>query len=91
MFDIDLEIRDGIVSLSSYLQRATRTDGKHVTDDMAIYRYMPKDRFLDVVENRRIVLAHISLWDDPFQVEGRYRVSSPNVCLLKRVKSNIIF
>ena len=35
--------------------------------DMPIYRYMKKERFLEMVEKGINVFAHLSLWEDPYE------------------------
>ena len=35
--------------------------------DTPIYRYLSMEHFLDMIENKRNVLMHVSYWDDPFE------------------------
>lgn len=43
-----------------------------------IYRYMPTERYYDLIENRRNALTHISHWEDPY--EGFIYRGGLNVC-----------
>ncbi len=50
------EILASIVGLDEKLQLNT-----------PIYRYLSMDHFLDMIENKRNVLMHVSYWEDPFE------------------------
>ena len=39
-----------------------------LTDDVRLYRIMPLERFLQMLQDRKNVLVSPSLWDDPFEV-----------------------
>lgn len=41
--------------------------GCPVSLDMPIYRYLKKERFLEMVEKGVNVFAHLSLWEDPYE------------------------
>ena len=32
-----------------------------------IYRYLPVERFLEMIESQTNTLTHLSLWEDPFE------------------------
>ena len=34
-------------------------------EETSVYRYLPVERFLEIVENKQNTLAHISKWEDP--------------------------
>ena len=36
-----------------------------VYEETSVYRYMPVERFLEIVENEQNTLSHISKWEDP--------------------------
>ena len=62
--DFDALVSDLTRDLQDLLD--SESQGK-VDETTYVYRYMPSDRFIDMLENRINTFAHISKWDDPFE------------------------
>lgn len=65
--DYDNAIREGMDRFQRVLDAGEYCRNLRITPSTKLYRYVPKDFFLDIIENRRLTMSHISLWDDPFE------------------------
>ena len=50
------------------LNAVVKVDGESIKNlNDPIFRYMPADRYYELIENRYIALTHISHWEDPYE------------------------
>lgn len=56
------------IVIEDELQSIVRIDGKYIKDlDTKIFRYMPLERYYNLIEDGYNTLTHISHWEDPYE------------------------
>ena len=60
------ECPEGCLPSDEVLAPIVETD-KDLKLNTSIYHYMSVEHFLDMIENKRNVLMHVSYWEDPFE------------------------